>query len=36
MAKVAIVTDSTAYVPKELESEYKLQIAPLKLIWDEK
>lgn len=35
MAKIAIVTDSTAYIPKELESEYKLQIAPLQLIWGE-
>jgi DegV family protein with EDD domain len=33
MSKVAIVTDSTAYIPKELESEYDLRIAPLQLIW---
>lgn len=35
MSKVAIVTDSTAYIPKELESEYDLRIAPLQLIWGE-
>lgn len=35
MTQVAIVTDSTAYIPKELESEYKFQIAPLQLIWGE-
>lgn len=35
MAKVAIVTDSTAYIPKELETEYKLHIAPLQVIWGE-
>ena len=35
MSKVAIVTDSTAYIPKELQSEFKLHIAPLQLIWGE-
>jgi DegV family protein with EDD domain len=35
MAQVAIVTDSTAYIPKDLQSEYKFQIAPLLLIWGE-
>ncbi len=33
MAKVAVVTDSTAYIPRELASEYKIQIAPLQVIW---
>ena len=35
MSKVAIVTDSTAYIPKELLSEFDIQIAPLQLIWGE-
>lgn len=35
MAQVAIVTDSTAYIPKDLQSEYKFHIAPLQLIWGE-
>jgi len=35
MSKVAIVTDSTAYIPKELLSEFHLEIAPLQLIWGE-
>lgn len=33
MSKVAIVTDSTAYIPKELQSDFNLHIAPLQLIW---
>jgi DegV family protein with EDD domain len=33
MAKVAIVTDSSAYIPEELASEFELQIAPLQVIW---
>ncbi|MDX9849423.1 MAG: DegV family protein [Anaerolineaceae bacterium] len=35
MAQVAIVTDSTAYIPQEWASEFKLQIAPLQVIWGE-
>lgn len=35
MSKVAVVTDSTAYIPKELESQFDLSIAPLQLIWGE-
>jgi DegV family protein with EDD domain len=35
MSKIAIVTDSTAYIPEELQSEFKLHIAPLQLIWGE-
>lgn len=35
MSKIAIVTDSTAYIPKELGSEFKIHIAPLQLIWGE-
>jgi DegV family protein with EDD domain len=36
MAKVAIVTDSTAYIPAELVKQYNLTIAPQVLIWGEK
>jgi DegV family protein with EDD domain len=33
--KIAIVTDSTAYIPKELCEKYKLTITPQVLIWGE-
>ncbi|NMC14972.1 MAG: DegV family protein [Chloroflexi bacterium] len=33
MSKVAIVTDSTAYIPPELVEQYKIHVAPLELIW---
>jgi DegV family protein with EDD domain len=33
MSKVAIVTDSTAYLPAELVNQYHLTIAPQILIW---
>ena len=33
MAKVAIVTDSTAYIPKEITKELPITIVPLKVIW---
>jgi DegV family protein with EDD domain len=33
MSKVAIVTDSTAYLPTELVNQYHLTIAPQILIW---
>jgi len=33
MAKVAVVTDSTAYIPDNLVKEYNLTIAPQVLIW---
>lgn len=35
MNKVAIVTDSTAYLPKEIISQYHISIVPLSLVWDE-
>lgn len=35
MAKVAIVTDSTAYIPKELVGELNITVAPQLLIWGE-
>jgi DegV family protein with EDD domain len=36
MTKIAIVTDSTAYLPKELIQKYSLIVAPQVLIWGEK
>lgn len=33
--KIAIVTDSTAYIPKELLDQYQIRIAPQVLIWGE-
>lgn len=35
MSKIAIVTDSTAYIPEEISKEFKFQVAPLQLIWGE-
>ena len=34
MSKVAIVTDSTGYIPKELVEEYNITVVPLYVIWD--
>ena len=33
MPKVAIVTDSTAYIPQDLVDKYNIQVAPQILIW---
>ena len=33
MSKVALVTDSTAYIPKDLAEEYHISVAPQVLIW---
>lgn len=33
MSKVAIVTDSTAYIPPELIGKFDIHVAPLELIW---
>ncbi len=33
MAKVAVVTDSTAYVPQNLVDQHHIQVAPQVLIW---
>jgi len=33
MSKVAIVTDSTAYIPKELIEKHQITVAPQVLIW---
>jgi len=35
MSKVAIVTDSTAYIPETLLEELKITVVPLNLIWGE-
>jgi len=33
MSKVALVTDSTAYIPKDLVEKYRISVAPQILIW---
>jgi DegV family protein with EDD domain len=33
MSKIAIVTDSTAYIPKEIGADFIFHVAPLQLIW---
>ncbi len=35
MSKVAIVTDSTAYLPPEIIEQYNIHVVPLQLIWGE-
>jgi len=35
MAKIALVTDSTAYIPQELLKKYNLTVTPQILIWGE-
>jgi len=35
MSKIAIVTDSTAYLPEDLLKEYNIHVLPLKVIWGE-
>ena len=35
MGKVALVTDSTAYIPQNLVEQYNIRVAPQVLIWDE-
>jgi len=35
MSKIAIVTDSTAYIPKGLIEQYNISVIPLMLIWGE-
>lgn len=35
MSKVAIVTDSTAYIPQDLVDKYDIRVAPQVLIWGE-
>jgi DegV family protein with EDD domain len=35
MSKIAFVTDSTAYIPKELVEKYHITVAPQVLIWGE-
>ena len=36
MSKIAIVSDSTSFLPTELVTKYNLTITPLVVIWDEK
>ncbi len=35
MARMAFVTDSTAYIPEQLRSKYDIEVAPQVLIWDD-
>ncbi|MCJ7625600.1 MAG: DegV family protein [Anaerolineaceae bacterium] len=35
MSKIAIVTDSGAYLPSEITDEYGIHVIPLQLAWDE-
>jgi DegV family protein with EDD domain len=35
MSKTAIVTDSTAWIPKDLTAKYNITVAPQVLIWGE-
>lgn len=35
MSKVALVTDSTAYIPAELIKSFDIRVVPLQLIWGE-
>lgn len=35
MLKVAVVTDSTAYLPKDLVEKYNMTVVPLTVIWGE-
>lgn len=36
MSKVAIISDSTAFLPAELVKQYAITVVPLVVIWDEK
>jgi DegV family protein with EDD domain len=36
MSKIAIVTDSTSYIPDELVQKHNITVAPQVLIWDDK
>ena len=36
MSKVAIVTDSSAYLPQEYVEKYNIHVLPLTLIWEDK
>jgi len=36
MSKVAVITDSTAYLPDELLKKYQVEIVPLSIIWEDK
>ena len=35
MAKIAIVTDSTAYLPKDFVERHNIRVVPLRIHWDE-
>jgi fatty acid-binding protein DegV len=35
MSKVAVLTDSTAYLPQEILKQYNITVIPLSVIWGE-
>jgi fatty acid-binding protein DegV len=35
MSKIAIVTDSTSYIPTDLVQKHNITVAPQVLIWDD-
>ena len=35
MSKIAVVTDSGAYLPAEIADEYGIHVIPLQLAWDD-
>ena len=35
MSKVALITDSSAYLPRDLIKQYNITITPLSIIWGE-
>jgi fatty acid-binding protein DegV len=35
MSKVAVITDSTAYLPNEIIKKYHITITPLSIIWED-
>ncbi|MCK4490859.1 MAG: DegV family protein, partial [Anaerolineales bacterium] len=36
MSKIAIVTDSSAYLPKAFVDRHNIRVVPLKIHWNEK
>ena len=34
MARIAVVTDSTAYIPEDLVQKYGIRVVPVRIIWD--
>ena len=34
MSKIALVTDSTSYIPKEVREKYPITVVPQVVIWE--